>query len=90
MQSPPCGNYASTGISRVPPTRPQMRGPTSDRQHTPHLDAGTTTGSAHTKNPNVVRAGRPLPAGSTPQSSNRGAQNMRLTPRGGRLAAAAG
>ena len=37
-----------------------------------------TTGSARTKDPNGVRAGRPRPADSTPQSSNRGAQNMRL------------
>ena len=35
----PCGNNASTGISLVPPTRQQMRGPTSDRQHAPHLVA---------------------------------------------------
>ena len=60
----PAGNNASTGISLMPPTRQQMRGPTSDRQHTPQLDAGTTTGSAHTKNPNGARAGRPRPAGS--------------------------
>ena len=37
-----------------------------------------TTGSARTKNPNGVRAGRPRPADSTPQSSDRGARNMRL------------
>jgi hypothetical protein len=53
----PSGNNASTGISRVPRTREQMRGPTSDRQHTSQLDAGTTTASACTKNPNVVRKG---------------------------------
>ena len=35
-RSPPSGNNASTGTSRVPPTRQQMRGPTSDRQHAPH------------------------------------------------------
>ncbi len=75
--SRPCGNNASTGISRVPPTRQQMRGPTSDRQDTPH-SVQATTGSARTKNPNGVRAGRPRPADSTPQSSHRGAQNMRL------------
>jgi hypothetical protein len=34
----------------------QMRRPMSGRQHTPHLDAGTTTGSACTNNPNGVRA----------------------------------
>ena len=39
-----------------------MPGPTSDRQHTPHLVAGTTIASARTKNPNGVRAGRPQPA----------------------------
>jgi hypothetical protein len=44
--SRPYGNNASTGMSRVPPARQQMPGPTSDRQQTPHLDAGTTTGSA--------------------------------------------
>ena len=38
----------------------------------------TTTASARTKNPNGVRAGRPRPADSTPQSSDRGARNMRL------------
>ena len=36
-RSRPSGNNTSTGISPVPPTRQQMRGPTSDRQHTPHL-----------------------------------------------------
>jgi hypothetical protein len=44
--SRPYGNNASAGMSRVPPARQQMPGPTSDRQQTPHLDAGTTTGSA--------------------------------------------
>ena len=34
----------------------------------PHLVAATTTGSAHTKNPNAVRAGRPRPADSTGHS----------------------
>jgi hypothetical protein len=72
-----CGNNASTGISRVPLTRQQMRGPTSHRQHIPHSVQGTS-GSARTNNPNGVPAGRPHPADSTPQSSNRGAQNMRL------------
>ena len=42
------------------------------------LSRRTTTGSARTKNPNGVRAGRPRPADSTPQSSDRGARNMRL------------
>ena len=36
----------------------------SDRRQTPHLDAGTTTGSAHTNNANGVRAGRRRPADS--------------------------
>ena len=65
-RSRPCGNNASTGISRVPPTRQQMRGPTSDRQHTPHLDAGTTTASARTKHPVTVRTGQPHPAVKPP------------------------
>src|SRR5512132_1861160 len=73
----PCGNNASTGISRVPPTRPQMRGPTSHTQDAPHSVQGTS-GSARTNNPNGVPAGRPRPADSTPQSLNRGAQNMKL------------
>src|SRR5215213_9115820 len=38
----PCGNNASTGISRVPPTRQQMRGSTSDRQDAPHSVQATT------------------------------------------------
>jgi hypothetical protein len=77
----PCGNNASTKTSPMPPTRQQMREPTSDRQHTPHLDAGTTTRSARTKNPHGVRAGRPRPADNPPQSSDRGARQM-ITPRG--------
>jgi hypothetical protein len=84
-RSRPCGNNASTGISRVPPTPQQMRRPMSGRQHTPHLDAGTTTGSACTNNPNGVRAGRPHPADSTPQSSDRGARNVRLHKWAGRV-----
>jgi hypothetical protein len=74
----PCGNNASTGISRVPLTRQLMQRPMSGSQRTSHLDAGTTTSSACTKNPNGVRAGRPRPADNTPQSSDRGARNMRL------------
>ena len=73
----PCGNNAWTGISRVPPTRPQVRGPTGHTQDAPHSVQGTS-GSARTNNPNGVPAGHPRPADSTPQSSNRGAQNMRL------------
>ena len=75
--SRPCGNNASTGISRVPPTGQQMRGPTSHRQDAPH-SVQATSGSARTKDPNGVRAGRPRPADSTPQPSHRGARNMRL------------
>ena len=63
-RSRPSGNNASTGTSRVPPTRRQMRGPTSDKQRTPH-SVEATTGNARTKNPNGVRAGRPRPADST-------------------------
>jgi hypothetical protein len=77
-RSRPSGNNASTEISRVPPTHQQMQRPTSDRQHTPHPDAGTTTASAHTKNPNGVRVVHPRPADSTPQSSDGAARNMRL------------
>ena len=62
--SRPCGNNASTGISRVPPTRQQMQGATSDRQHAPH-QAATTTANACTKDPNGDRAGRPPPADNT-------------------------
>ncbi len=46
-------------------------------QDAPHSVHGTS-GSARTKNPNGVPAGRPHPADSTPQSSNRGAPNTRL------------
>jgi hypothetical protein len=58
--------------------RQLMQRPMSGSQRTSHLDAGTTTSSACTKNPNGVRAGRPRPADNTPQSSDRGARNMRL------------
>jgi hypothetical protein len=37
----------------------------SDRQHTPHLGAGTTTASARTKHPVSVRTGQPHPAASS-------------------------
>jgi len=76
-RSQPYGNNASTGISRVPPTRQQMRGPTSHRQDAPH-SVQATTGNARTKDPNGVRAGHQRPADSTPQPSHRGARNMRL------------
>ena len=45
-RSRPSGNNASTGTSRMPPTRQQMQRPTSDRHDIPHLVAATTTGSA--------------------------------------------
>ena len=75
--SRPCGNNASTGISPVPPTRQQIRGPTSHTPDAPHSVQGTS-GSARTNVPNGVPAGRPRPADSTPQSSHRGAPNTRL------------
>ena len=61
-RSRPSGNNASTGISPVPPIRQATRGLTNGRQHTPHLDAGTTTASARTKHPVNVRTGQPHPA----------------------------
>jgi AAA domain len=76
-RSRPCGNNASTEMSRVPPTRQQMQGATSDRHQAPH-QAATTTASACTKTLNSVRTGRPRPADSTSQSSNCGARNMRM------------
>jgi hypothetical protein len=66
-QPPPCGNNASTGKSPVPPIRQATPGPRSDRQHTPHLVAGTTA-SAHTKRPVSVRPGQPHPAANPPPS----------------------
>jgi hypothetical protein len=84
-RSPPCGNSASTGISLVPPTRLQIRRPMSGWQHIAHVDAGATTGSACTDNPNGVRAGRPRPADSTPQASDRGARNVGLHNWAGRV-----
>jgi hypothetical protein len=67
MQSPPCGNYASTGISPIPPIHQTTQGPTNDRQHTPHIDASATTGKAHTKQLVNVRTGQSRPADSTAQ-----------------------
>jgi hypothetical protein len=64
----PCGNNASTGPSRVRPTRQQMRRPTSDGQDAPHLLAATPTRSTLTNSPNGVRAGRPRRADSTRHS----------------------
>jgi hypothetical protein len=77
-QPPPCGNSASTGRSPVPPIRQTTRGLTNDRQHTPHLVAGTTTASARTKDPDNVRTRQPHPADSTLQASDRVARNRRL------------
>jgi hypothetical protein len=62
-RSRPSGNNASTGISRVPPTRQQLRGPASVRQDAPHL-VRAATGNTGTKAANGVRAGRPRPADS--------------------------
>src|SRR4029450_618939 len=61
IPSPPSGNSDSTEISPVPPTRQQMRRPTSDRQDAPHIGQATT-GDARTKKANGVRAGRRRPA----------------------------
>jgi hypothetical protein len=58
----PSGNNTSTGKSPVPPIRQTTRGSTKDRQHTPHLVAGTTRASAPTKHPVNVRTGQPHPA----------------------------
>jgi hypothetical protein len=55
----------------MPPTRQQTQGATSDRQHTPHLVAATTTGSAPTRPSNGVRAGRPYLADTTEWSPRR-------------------
>ena len=60
-RSRPSGNNASTGMSRGPPTRQQMRRPTSDRQDAPPLVAATPTGSTRINSPNGVRAGRAPP-----------------------------
>ena len=67
MQSPPCGNYASTGISPIPPIHQTTQGPTNDSEHTPHIDAGATTGKAHTRQLVNVRTGQSRPADSTAQ-----------------------
>jgi hypothetical protein len=67
MQSPPCGNYASTGISPIPPIHQTTQGPTNDSEHTPHIDADATTGKAHTKQLVNVRTGQSRPADSTAQ-----------------------
>jgi hypothetical protein len=69
----PCGNSASTGISPFQPIHQRTRGLTNDKQHTPHLDAGTTTASARTKQPVSVRAGQPHPAANPRQAAAQGA-----------------
>ena len=81
--SRPCGNNASTGISRVPPIRQQMRRPTSDRHDIPPLVAATPTGSTRSNSPNGVRAGRSRPADSRSKSRHIAAPEARAsTPRG--------
>jgi hypothetical protein len=67
-RSRPSGSNASTGLSRLPPTRQQPRRPTSDRQDAPPVAAATPTGSARTTSKNGVPAGRPRPADSTGHS----------------------
>ena len=47
-------------------------GLTNDRQHTPHLDARTTTASARTKHPVNVRTGQPHPAANHRRGGGRG------------------
>src|SRR5215207_10067555 len=70
-RSRPSGNNASTGISRVPPTRQQLRRPTSDRPDAPPLVVAIPKGSTRTNSKNGVRAGRPRPADSTGHSRYR-------------------
>jgi hypothetical protein len=50
---------------------------TNDRQHTSHSVAGTTTASAHTKNPNGVRAGQPHPAADPRRAAAHGGVEVR-------------
>jgi hypothetical protein len=59
---------------------------TSDRKHTtPHLDAGTTTGSTRTKNPNGVPGGQPHPADSTTSAGgSQPSEHEVCAPHGGR------
>jgi hypothetical protein len=47
-------------------TRQEIRGPTSDRQHTPHLDACATTARARTKNRYHVQADQPRRGHNSP------------------------
>ena len=51
---------------------PAVRGPTNDRQHTPHLVAGTTTASVGTKHPVNVRTGQPHPAANHRRAAAQG------------------
>ena len=51
----------------------QMREPTIDRQHAPHLVAATTTASARTKHPVSVRTGQPHPAANPRRVATQGA-----------------
>jgi hypothetical protein len=64
---PPCGNSDSTGRSPIPPIHQTTQGPTNDSKHTPHIDAGATTGKAHTKQLVNVRMGQSRLADSTAQ-----------------------
>jgi AAA domain len=70
------GNNAWTGISLVPPTRQEMRGPTSGR-HDSSRSVQAATGNAHTKHPVNTRTGDARPADSTPQSSDHDALSDR-------------
>jgi hypothetical protein len=84
-QPQPCGNSASTGISPIPPIQ-TTRDLTNHRQHTPHLDTGTTTASAGTKHPVSVRTGHTHPAANHRRAAAQGAvvRPMRwLDPAGG-------
>jgi hypothetical protein len=74
----PCGNNVSTGTSPIPPIRQPARGPTSDGQDTPPL-----AGSARTKEPNGVGAGRPRPADSAHTAVVRSRRSNRGTCHGG-------
>ena len=72
-RSRPSGNSASTGIIARSTDSSADQGPTNDRQHTPHLDAGTTTASAPTKHPVNVRTGRPPPAANHHRAASQAA-----------------
>ena len=53
----------------------QTRGPTSDRQHTPHLDAARPQPAPAPKTGTTSKRASRAQADSTPQSSDRGARN---------------